>query len=138
MPVFRSKRETMPPTEPNPEALDQIKSLFVGSGVAQPLSPPPTVIQSPRVIAPSPGAPEPWARVRVLLFGNEIGLGLLFVERRVNAIELRDGPFVRVIKHQHPLARFDRGVIVARLIRLLGGDQVFIDLRSSGRMVSIS
>ena len=62
----------MPPTDPKPDALDQIRSLFSGSGVAQPLSPPPTVNQWPRVIWPVPGKPKSF-RVRELLGPHALG-----------------------------------------------------------------
>jgi hypothetical protein len=42
------------PTLPDPEALDQMMLLSVGSGVAQPLSPPATLIQALRGIMPPP------------------------------------------------------------------------------------
>ena len=47
---FSSNRTTMPPTMPEPEAVDQITFGSVGSGVAQPLSPPPTECHIPRLI----------------------------------------------------------------------------------------
>ena len=43
-----SQRTTMPPPPPAPEALDQTMFASVGSGVAKPLSPPPTVCQALR------------------------------------------------------------------------------------------
>src|SRR5438876_5900897 len=63
-PVANSKRSTMPPTLPDPEALDQMMLLSTGSGVAQPLSPPPTDCQALRGICP---APPPKPPLRVLL-----------------------------------------------------------------------
>src|SRR5579863_7997616 len=57
--VRRSYRVTMPPTLPKPEALDQMMLGSCGSGVAQPLSPPPIEDHSPRGIAGmSGGAPN--------------------------------------------------------------------------------
>src|SRR5919112_4456921 len=47
-PVRRSMRDTMPPTLPEPDALDQTRFVSTVSGVAHPLSPPPTLRQSPR------------------------------------------------------------------------------------------
>ncbi|NIW35504.1 MAG: hypothetical protein GWN32_02890 [Gemmatimonadetes bacterium] len=52
-------RETMPPTAPEPEALDQTMFGSVGSGVANPLSPPPTSCQSPRGMLPTEPR-KPW------------------------------------------------------------------------------
>src|SRR5437867_12216419 len=50
----------MPPTEPEPDALDQMTSGSSGSGVAQPLSPPATECHSPRGMGPGPaGSPPP-------------------------------------------------------------------------------
>src|SRR5437899_490778 len=43
MPALTSYRATMPPTLPAPDAVDQTMLLSKGSGVANPLSPPPTV-----------------------------------------------------------------------------------------------
>ena len=40
----------MPPTLPDPDAVDQTMLGSVGSGVAQPLSPPPTECHIPRLI----------------------------------------------------------------------------------------
>ena len=45
---FSSKRTTMPPTMPLPEAVLQMMFGSTGSGVAQPLSPPPTECHMPR------------------------------------------------------------------------------------------
>src|SRR6266850_5439169 len=57
-PVVRLKRSTMPPTLPDPEALDQMMLLSTGSGVAQPLSPPPTGCQALRgMLLPPPPPP---------------------------------------------------------------------------------
>src|SRR5439155_27134359 len=58
-PVANSKRSTMPPTLPDPEALDQMILLSTGSGVAQPLSPPATDCQALLGIAPPPPPPPP-------------------------------------------------------------------------------
>src|SRR5215472_7627055 len=44
----------MPPALPCPEALDQTMFGSLGSGVAQPLSPPPTELHMPRLIPGSP------------------------------------------------------------------------------------
>src|SRR5882672_1490273 len=66
-PVVRLKRSTIPPTLPDPEALDQMMLLSTGSGVAQPLSPPPTGCQAPRGICPAPPPPPPKPPPRVLL-----------------------------------------------------------------------
>src|SRR5687767_8399559 len=50
-----SKRTTIPPTIPEPDAVDQTSLELVGSGVAQPLSPPPTECHIPREMpAPRP------------------------------------------------------------------------------------
>src|SRR3990172_6492592 len=54
-----SYRTTMPPTEPRPEAEDQMISGFFGSGVAHPPSPPPTSCHSPRLMVPPPPPPPP-------------------------------------------------------------------------------
>src|SRR3989475_11389862 len=62
-PVRKSKRSTMPPTLPEPEALDQMMLLSTGSGVAQPLSPPATDCQALRGMPP----PKPPPPVRLLL-----------------------------------------------------------------------
>jgi hypothetical protein len=45
-------RVTMPPRAPEPDALDQTMFGSLGSGVANPLSPPPTANQSPRAMLP--------------------------------------------------------------------------------------
>src|SRR5438105_3101904 len=45
-----SKRTTMPPTLPDPEAVDHTRFVSTGSGVAQPLSPPSTPYHSLRAI----------------------------------------------------------------------------------------
>ena len=49
----------MPPTEPEPEALDQMMSGSTGSGVAQPLSPPATECHSPRGMSPGRAVSAP-------------------------------------------------------------------------------
>src|ERR1051325_3284175 len=49
----------MPPTLPDPDALDQMMLLSTGSGVAQPLSPPATPIQALRGIGPTKPPPPP-------------------------------------------------------------------------------
>src|SRR5262245_15806454 len=54
-----SYRTTMPPTLPEPEALDQTTLLSVGSGVAHPLSPPPTPCHTLRGIPSGPPPPPP-------------------------------------------------------------------------------
>src|SRR6267378_289496 len=61
-PLRKSKRSTIPPMLPEPEALDQMMLLSTGSGVAQPLSPPPTGCQALRGICPLP-PPNPPPRV---------------------------------------------------------------------------
>src|SRR5215813_15642895 len=58
-PVFRLKTSTMPPTLPEPEALDQMMLLSTGSGVDQPLSPPAMPIQALRGLPPPPPPPPP-------------------------------------------------------------------------------
>src|SRR5204863_2959807 len=58
-PVFRLKTSTMPPTLPDPDALDQMMLLSTGSGVDQPLSPPAIFIQALRGIPPPPKPPAP-------------------------------------------------------------------------------
>src|SRR5262252_87198 len=58
-PVLRLKTSTMPPTLPEPDALDQMMLLSTGSGVDQPLSPPAMPIQALRGIAPPPPPPPP-------------------------------------------------------------------------------
>src|SRR5436190_12984447 len=58
-PVFRLKTSTMPPTLPDPDALDQMMLLSTGSGVAQPLSPPAILIQALRGMPPPPKPPAP-------------------------------------------------------------------------------
>src|SRR5574341_2144200 len=62
--VFRSMRVTIPPTEPEPEAVDHTISGSSGSGVAQPLSPPATENHSERGMVPPPPPKPP---VRLLL-----------------------------------------------------------------------
>src|SRR5512136_3266180 len=49
---FSSKRTTMPPTIPDPEALDHTMLGSDGSGVAHPLSPPPTACHIARGMTP--------------------------------------------------------------------------------------
>src|SRR5687768_742835 len=51
-----SNLTTMPPTIPEPDAVDQMMFEFLGSGVAQPLSPPPTECHMPREM-PAPRPP---------------------------------------------------------------------------------
>src|SRR2546425_325153 len=58
-PVLRLKTSTMPPTLPEPEALDQMILLSTGSGVAHPLSPPVTPVQVLRAMIPPPPPPPP-------------------------------------------------------------------------------
>src|SRR6266705_7113100 len=58
-PFRKSKRSTIPPTLPDPEALDQMMLLSTGSGVAQPLSPPATDCQALRGMSPPPPPPPP-------------------------------------------------------------------------------
>ncbi len=65
-----SKRTTMPPTIPEPEAVDQMMLGSVGSGVAQPLSPPPTACHCPRTMRPPPR--------RLLLGPRYVGSSCLF------------------------------------------------------------
>src|SRR5580700_2726840 len=50
--VRSSKTVTIPPTLPEPEALDQMILLSTGSGVAKPLSPPVTGCHELREMAP--------------------------------------------------------------------------------------
>src|SRR5581483_2744449 len=57
-PVLVLWRTTMPPTLPEPEAVDQTSVGSVGSGVANPLSPPPTVTHKLRGMPP-PKPPKP-------------------------------------------------------------------------------
>src|SRR5450830_939972 len=57
-----SKRTTIPPTIPEPDAVDQMTFEFSGSGVAQPLSPPPTECHMLREMTPSP-PPPPMTRL---------------------------------------------------------------------------
>src|SRR5258707_1071454 len=64
-----SYRTTMPPTLPEPEALDQTMLGSTGSGVAQPLSPPPTVCHIDRGMTPPPRPPRPPPSSRRLLLG---------------------------------------------------------------------
>src|SRR5579864_2104856 len=54
-----SKTVTIPPTLPEPEALDQMMLGSTGSGVEKPLSPPVTECQALRGIGPPAGAPPP-------------------------------------------------------------------------------
>src|SRR5438128_9644265 len=58
-PVFKLKTSTMPPTLPEPDALDQMMLLSTGSGVAQPLSPPAIPIQVLRAMPPPKPPPPP-------------------------------------------------------------------------------
>src|SRR5712691_6096929 len=67
---FSSYRTTMPPTLPDPEALDQTMFASTGSGVAQPLSPPPTVCHIDRgMMPPRPPPPRPPPSSSRLLLG---------------------------------------------------------------------
>src|SRR5438552_17486905 len=59
---------TIPPTLPDPEAEDQMMFGSVGSGVAQPLSPPPTECHPSRGITPPPPPPPP--KPPILLFAG--------------------------------------------------------------------
>src|SRR5215510_3963618 len=66
--LFSSYRTTIPPTLPEPEALDQMMFGSTGSGVAHPLSPPPTVCHMDRgMVAPRPPPRPPPSSVRLLL-----------------------------------------------------------------------
>src|SRR5215831_1896734 len=58
-PLANSKRSTIPPTLPDPDALDQMMLLSARSGVAQPLSPPATDCQALRGMPPPPNPPPP-------------------------------------------------------------------------------
>src|SRR6185295_4686129 len=51
--VRRSKRSTVPPRLPYPVPVDQMMLSSVGSGIAQPLSPPATECHNPRGIGPA-------------------------------------------------------------------------------------
>src|SRR3954470_22380693 len=62
--LFSSKRTTMPPTIPEPDAVDQTSFEFVGSGVAHPDSPPPTECHIPREMPPPRPPPPPPAPTR--------------------------------------------------------------------------
>src|SRR5438093_1846915 len=62
-----SKRMTMPPRLPEPDAVDQMTFVSAGSGVAKPLSPPMTPCHSLRAIVPAPPPPPPPPPVRLLL-----------------------------------------------------------------------
>src|SRR5688572_20565505 len=68
----------MPPTLPEPDALDQIKLGSTGSGVAQPLSPPATVCHMLRgIVAPTrlllgPRYDGPSCLFPITLYGIEL------------------------------------------------------------------
>jgi hypothetical protein len=64
--VRSSKRSTVPPRLPNPVPLAQTMLLSVGSGIAQPLSPPATECHIPRGIGPATSSSDCLAR-RLLL-----------------------------------------------------------------------
>src|SRR2546428_3666069 len=59
MPVFVLCRTTMPPTLPEPDAVDQTSVGSTGSGVANPLSPPPTLDHMLRGMLPPRPPPPP-------------------------------------------------------------------------------
>src|SRR5512138_1076803 len=63
----------MPPTMPEPEADDQTTLGSVGSGVAQPLSPPPTACHIARGMPPTPRPPM----TRALLGPRYVGSSCL-------------------------------------------------------------
>src|SRR5262249_20349297 len=66
--LFSSYLTTMPPTLPEPEAVDQMMLGSTGSGVANPLSPPPIECHMPRGIwLPPPPPPRPPSLRRLLL-----------------------------------------------------------------------
>src|SRR5687768_3529875 len=63
-----SYRTTIPPTLPEPEALDQMMFGSTGSGVAHPLSPPSTPCHAERWMrGPPPPPPPPKPPERLLL-----------------------------------------------------------------------
>src|SRR5690349_9168738 len=76
-----SYRTTMPPTLPDPDAVDQTTFGSTGSGVAKPLSPPPIECHMPRGIPdrPPPPPPRPPSSSRLLLGPRYDGPSCLFV-----------------------------------------------------------
>src|SRR3972149_3461833 len=60
--VFSLKRSTIPPTLPRPDAVAQTMSLSMGSGMANPLSPPPTECHRLLGIGPGPSPENPAER----------------------------------------------------------------------------
>jgi hypothetical protein len=64
--VRSSNRSTVPPTLPYPVPLAQTMLLSIGSGTAQPLSPPATECHMPRGIGPDTSSSDCFAR-RLLL-----------------------------------------------------------------------
>src|SRR5689334_24054755 len=60
--VRRSYRVTIPPIDPEPDPLDHTRLPSTVSGIAQPLSPPPTVTELPRLIVGKSGPPKSPAR----------------------------------------------------------------------------
>src|SRR6185503_20139501 len=61
-----SVRTTMPPTLPRPDAVDHTMLGSTGSGVAHPLSPPPTEYQTPRGMSAPPVIPAALANFELL------------------------------------------------------------------------
>ena len=78
---------------PEPDAVDQTMFGSTGSGVAQPLSPPPTECHMPRGIARNPPALQPAVarpsiRRLVLLVAEDV-VGDLVVDRHVIHLRVR-------------------------------------------------
>ena len=113
---------TMPPTLPEPDALDQIRLGSTGSGVAQPLSPPATVCHMLRGICRRRRAAEaavarPAIRRAVLLVAEDVVRDLVVdgdvIHLRVGQPVAIPGPaaIVRdrealVVADDHPVARW--------------------------------
>src|SRR5215510_13248411 len=77
-----SYRTTMPPTLPEPDAVDHTILGSTGSGVAKPLSPPPIECHMPRGMPPRPPPPPPRpppSSSRLLLGPRYDGPSCLFV-----------------------------------------------------------
>src|SRR5437899_1133575 len=100
-PVDNSKRSTMPPTLPDPEALDQMMLLSTGSGVAQPLSPPATDCQAEVIMRAASqiavGANHPPVLTTVIRAPQQAAISLLSIcrdafagfDERVDSVRIR-------------------------------------------------
>ena len=132
---FSSKRTTMPPTMPEPDALDQMMFESVGSGVAQPLSPPPTACHIARGMMPLAEAAVARAAVgRLVLLVAEHVVGDLVVDGHV--VHLRVGQ--PLPEPRAPAVDRDRQALVVRDDHAVGVGRIDPDVVvvAAGRLVA--